>query len=50
MPFYNSNIPSKIFYSSIGSEVLFLARNTSDHLTFIMLVNELFDRMSKQRS
>ena len=36
----DSNISSKIFYSSMGSEKFFhLARNTSNRLTFIMLVN-----------
>ena len=36
----DSNISSKIFYSFIDSEKFFhLARNTSNRLTFIMLVN-----------
>ena len=42
MPFFNSNIPSK----SITSEILCLARKTSDCFTF--LVNKPLDRMSKQ--
>ena len=38
--FSDSNTSSKIFYSSIGSEKFFhLTRNTSNRLTFIMLVN-----------
>lgn len=36
---FNSNIPSKIFCSTVGSEILRLARNTSYCPTFIMLVN-----------
>ena len=47
-PFFNNNVPSKVFYSSIGSEILRLARNTSDGVIFIMEVNKLFDRISKQ--
>ena len=39
MFFSNSNIPSKIFYFSLGSEILCLARSTSDRVTFIMIVN-----------
>ena len=50
MPLLNNNIPSKNFYSSIGSEILRLVRSTSDRLTFIMLINKLLDIMSKQRS
>lgn len=50
LPFFDSNIPSKIFYSSNGFEILHLARNTSDHVTFIVLVNKLLGRISKQRS
>ena len=39
--FFNNNIPPEIFYSSIFSEVLRLDRNTSDHITFIMLVKKI---------
>ena len=28
VPFFNSNISSKLFFSSIGSDILCLARNT----------------------
>lgn len=49
MHFFNSNIPSEIFYSLIGSDALHiargtsdrLARGTSDRLTFMILVNKL---------
>ena len=47
IPFFNINRTSKIFYSFIGSNMVFLARNTSDRLTFIMQVNTLLDIMSK---
>ena len=50
MPFFDSNIPSQIFYSFIGSKIFHLARNISGRLTFIMLVNKLLDRISKQGS
>ena len=58
MHFFNSNIPSEIFYSLIGSDALHiargtsdrLARGTSDRLTFMILVNKLSGRMSKQGS
>ena len=47
IPFFNINISSKIFYSSIGSKIVRLARDNSNCLTFIMQVNTLSDRMSK---
>ena len=50
MPFFNSNVRSKISYSSIGFEILLFTRNVSDHLTFITLVNKLLNRVSKQGS
>ena len=39
MLFVNSNISSKIFCSTAGSEILRFARNTSYCSTFIMLEN-----------
>ena len=48
MPYLDSNIPSKIFYSTIGSEVLRFARTTTSLEDFIRLVNSLFKRMHKQ--
>ena len=50
MVFFQNNIPSKIFYSFLGSDILHLARNTSDHFTIIMLVDKLLNRISKQGS
>ena len=35
MPFRTNNIPSKIFYSSIGAEVLRIARTTSNNVDFL---------------
>ena len=46
---FNSNIPSKIFYSSTVSEILHLVRNITDHLIFIILINKLLDIISEQR-
>ena len=40
MLFFNRNILSKFFYSTIGSEILCLDRNISNRFTFIMLVNK----------
>ena len=48
--FFNSNMPSNIFYFSIGSEILRVVRNTRDCLTFIMLINKLLEIMRKQGS
>ena len=42
MPFFNSNMPFKIFYSSIGFDILGLVRNTSEHVTFIIIVNKIW--------
>ena len=50
MPLFNNSIPFKIFYSPMDSEILCLASNNSDHLSFITLVNKLLNRMSKQGS
>ena len=41
MTYFNSNIPPSIFYLSIGSEKMHLARNSSNHFTFTI------DRMSE---
>ena len=41
-------MPSNVFYSSINSKILRLARNNNDHAKYIMLVYKLFNRMSKQ--
>ena len=48
MPFYSSNMPSAIFYSSIGAEVLRIARATSTPKYFFSSVHTLLKRMGKQ--
>ena len=45
--FFNSNMPSKIVYFSIGSEILGVVRNTRDCLTFKMLINKPLEVMRK---
>ena len=48
MPYLDSNIPSKIFYSAFGGEILRFARNTSDIALFMDKSKLLIDRMLKQ--
>ena len=48
MPFLNSNMPSKIFYASLGSEILRLGRTTNDITSLKYNVNNLLSRMKKQ--
>ena len=48
MPYLDSNIPSKILYSSFGAEVLRYARNTSKIEVFLDNCNNLILRMVKQ--
>ena len=50
MPYIDSNIPSKIFYACIGSEILRIARTTSEKNDMIHCVNQLIIRMKKQGS
>jgi len=50
MPFLDSNIPSKIFYASVGSEILRIARTTSNLHDLVTRVNALLTRMAKQGS
>ena len=48
MPYIDSNIPSKIFYSSFGAEILRYARNTSKVEVFLNTCKNLLVRMLKQ--
>ena len=48
MPYKSSNIPSKIFYSSLVGEFLRIARSTSRLIDFIPKANTLIVRMIKQ--
>ena len=48
MPYKESNIPSRIFYSSIGAELLRIARTTMAKECFIISAKSLIERMTKQ--
>ena len=48
MPYNNSNMPSKIFYSSVGAEILRIGRATSHTTDFLNLTSSLLLRMFKQ--
>ena len=50
MPYKDSNIPSRMFYGCIGSEVLRIARATTDNNKFIEHTNNLLKRMNSQGS
>jgi len=50
MPFLDSNMPSKIFYSAVGSEILRIARATTEPNDFKHRVVNLLVRMKKQGS
>jgi len=50
MPYSDSNIPTKIFYASISSEILRLAKTTSTLAAFINSSNTLLKRMKCQGS
>ena len=47
-PFKESNIPSKMFHSTIGAEILRICRATSSYKTFIECCNPFIARMLKQ--
>jgi len=48
MPYRSSNMPSMIFYSAIGAEILRIAKATSNVETFLVSVCSLVKRMVKQ--
>ena len=50
LPFACSNMPSKIFYSSISAEILRIGRTSSSSSDFINRSGLLLDRMMKQGS
>ena len=50
MPFLSNNMPSRIFYSSYSSELLRIARCTSDKEDFLASCKNLIDRMWSQGS
>ena len=45
---FDSNIPSNIYYAFIGCEILRFARTTSNRNNFIILANQLLERIQKQ--
>ena len=48
MPFKCSNIPNKMFYSTIGAEVLRICRATSHYNFFLVSARNLITRMRNQ--
>ena len=48
MPFYCSNVPSKVFYESIGAEVLRISRANSKIENLTRNCTQLLSRMLKQ--
>lgn len=48
MPFKCSNIPSKIFYSSIGAEILRISRTSMTLEAFVSSSKSLLNRMLRQ--
>lgn len=48
MPYKCSNIPCKMFYSTIGAEILRICRATSHYNFFLLSARNLIDRMRKQ--
>ena len=48
MPFKCSNIPNKMFYSTIGAEVLRICRTTSHYNFFLVSARNLITRMRNQ--
>ena len=50
MPYWYSDIPSKIFYASIGSEIFCIARKTTDLIHIAKCVNLLLIQMKKKQT
>ena len=48
MPYITSNMPSKIFYSSLGAEILRIGRTTNDFGRFKLSSKKITERMIKQ--
>ena len=48
MPYKSSNMPYKMFYSTISAEVLRICRATSNYSFFLDSAKKLISRMSKQ--
>ena len=48
MPYRDSNIPSQIFYSSFGAEILRIARTSNNYTSFFAASKILLERMYRQ--
>ena len=48
MPYLSNNMPSNIFYSTLSSELLRIARCTTDKDNFLQTAKALISRMKKQ--
>ena len=48
MPYLDSNVPPKIYYASIGSEIVCIARTTTDLINMVKRVNLLLLRMKSK--
>lgn len=48
MPFWKSNVPYKMFYNTITSEILRIAKVSNNYTNFKTAVNKLVLRMKKQ--
>ena len=48
MPYRDSNMPSQIFYSSFGAEILRIARTSTYSTSFFTASKKLLDRMYRQ--
>ena len=48
MPDYNGNIPAHVFYGSVMSEFLRIARSTKRYEDFLPVAEKLFNRMKNQ--
>ena len=48
LPFLSSNIPTTMFYSSIGAEILRIGRVSSSFENFLLSASILLDRARKQ--
>ena len=48
MPYLSNNMPSNIFYSTLSSELIRIARCTTDKDNFLQTAKALISRMKKQ--
>ena len=47
-PFKESNIPSKMFHSTIGAEIIRICRATSSYTSFLQCCKPFISRMKRQ--